>query len=289
MKFSHQMTYDAPPTEVRAMLADPAFREKVCAAMKATRHDVSVEESGSGMTVLVDQTQPANGIPSFAKKFVGDEIQIVQREEWGGATDGVGDLLVVAHRQPPVLQHPQERVPEARLVQASLQPGPLVVGEPAEALHERRVLGAGEELQLAELHRLEPAGRGERLPEREEVLRGHRLQHVDLLDEGPLDDVHPVQEVLGPPHPGPRAAEHRVAGRRGLVQQLLEPQLVDLVDGDEQELVVRLRHRLEVLGGQQPLELEVAAVGQPGSVLAEGDVLAAPPSRHVVAAVGLLV
>ena len=34
------------------------------------------------MTVLVDQTQPANGIPSFAKKFVGDEIQIVQREEW---------------------------------------------------------------------------------------------------------------------------------------------------------------------------------------------------------------
>ena len=86
MKYSHQMTYDASPAEVRAMLADPAFREKVCVAMHATRHDVTVEESGSGMTVLVDQTQPANGIPSFAKKFVGDEIQIVQREQWKGGS-----------------------------------------------------------------------------------------------------------------------------------------------------------------------------------------------------------
>ena len=43
MKYSHQMTYDAPPAEVRAMLADPAFREKVCAAMHATRHDVTVD------------------------------------------------------------------------------------------------------------------------------------------------------------------------------------------------------------------------------------------------------
>ena len=101
MKYSHQMTYDASPAEVRAMLADPAFREKVCAAMKATRHDVSVEESGSGMTVLVDQTQPANGIPSFAKKFVGDEIQIVQREEWGGATSS--SLLVEIPGKPGAL------------------------------------------------------------------------------------------------------------------------------------------------------------------------------------------
>ena len=101
MKFSHQMTYDAPPTEVRAMLADPAFREKVCAAMQATRHDVTVEESGSGMTVLVDQTQPADGIPAFAKKFVGDEIQIVQREEWRGATSST--LLVEIPGKPGAL------------------------------------------------------------------------------------------------------------------------------------------------------------------------------------------
>lgn len=82
MKFSHQITYDAPPADVHTMLADPAFREKVCAAMRSVEHDVSIEPDGSGMRVVVDQTQPAHGIPSFAKKFVGDQIQIIQREQW---------------------------------------------------------------------------------------------------------------------------------------------------------------------------------------------------------------
>ncbi len=92
MKFSHQLTYDAAPSEVHKMLADPAFREKVCAAMHAVRHDVSIEQSGSGMQVLVDQTQPAKGIPSFAKKIVGDQIQIVQREAW--ADDASASLVL---------------------------------------------------------------------------------------------------------------------------------------------------------------------------------------------------
>ena len=92
MKFSHQLTYDASPADVQAMLADPAFREKVCAAMNAVRHDVDITGSGAGMTVVVDQTQPADGIPSFAKKIVGDEIHIVQRETW---KDDAGATLVV--------------------------------------------------------------------------------------------------------------------------------------------------------------------------------------------------
>ena len=73
VKFSHEMSYDASPEEVAAMLADRDFREQVCKAMDSTRHDVSVEGAGTGMKVVVDQTQPARGIPSFAKKFVGDE------------------------------------------------------------------------------------------------------------------------------------------------------------------------------------------------------------------------
>jgi hypothetical protein len=85
MRFSHDLTYDASPDDVLAMLADSAFREKVCTAMHAVRRDVSVDGAGAGMDVVVDQTQPAKGIPSFAKKFVGEEIRVVQREEWTGA------------------------------------------------------------------------------------------------------------------------------------------------------------------------------------------------------------
>jgi hypothetical protein len=89
MKFSHQLSYDASPEDVYAMLQEPKFRERVCAAMRSVNYDVSIESHSEGMSVTVDQTQPAKGIPSFAKKFVGDEIRIIQAESWddpSGAT-----------------------------------------------------------------------------------------------------------------------------------------------------------------------------------------------------------
>ncbi len=67
------------------MLADPAFRDAVCAAMRVLRHEVSVDGAGPGMRVVVDQTQPARGIPPFAQKLVGEEIRIVQTERWSDA------------------------------------------------------------------------------------------------------------------------------------------------------------------------------------------------------------
>jgi hypothetical protein len=84
MKFSHQLTYDASPDAVHAMLADRLFREKVCEAMRAVRHEVRIAAEAPGLEVVVDQTQPADGIPPFAQKFVGHEIRIVQRESWSG-------------------------------------------------------------------------------------------------------------------------------------------------------------------------------------------------------------
>jgi hypothetical protein len=64
------------------------------------------------------------------------------------------------------------------------------------------------------------------------------------------------------------AREQRVAGRLELEQQLLEPELVDLMDGDEQQLVVGFSAAL--LGRQQSLEPEVGAVVEPATFLAEG-------------------
>jgi hypothetical protein len=86
MRFTHELRYAAPPSDVRRMVGDPAFREAVCKELHALRHEVSVDDRGADMTVVVDQTQPARGIPAFASKFVGDEIRLVQREEWTGPT-----------------------------------------------------------------------------------------------------------------------------------------------------------------------------------------------------------
>jgi hypothetical protein len=94
MKFAHDLTYDAPPAAVLEMLADPAFREKVCEAVQGRDRDVSITGAGAGMTVRVDQTQPARGIPSFATKFVGDQIQIIQHESWRTPTSATLELEI---------------------------------------------------------------------------------------------------------------------------------------------------------------------------------------------------
>jgi hypothetical protein len=78
----HDLVYEAPAPEVLAMLHDPAFREEVCDATGVLRHQVSVTETDAGTEVVIEQVQTAQGIPSFAKRFVGDEIEIVQKETW---------------------------------------------------------------------------------------------------------------------------------------------------------------------------------------------------------------
>ena len=87
-RLTHELTYDAPMAEVAEMLADPSFREEVCEFQGVRRAMVSIDSDDNGMEVTIDQVQAAQGIPSFAKKFVGDEINIVQQESWESPTDG---------------------------------------------------------------------------------------------------------------------------------------------------------------------------------------------------------
>ena len=76
------------------MLADPAFREEVCRAQNVRSVDAAVDVSGDRMTVRVEQTQPADGIPGFARKFVGEEIRIVTVEEWSDHTAAALDVQI---------------------------------------------------------------------------------------------------------------------------------------------------------------------------------------------------
>ena len=86
-KIRQDMRYDgATPEQVHAMLADPAFREAVCEYTGFPKREVTITPAGEGMRVVIDQHRPANEIPSFARKFVGEEINIVQDETWTSTT-----------------------------------------------------------------------------------------------------------------------------------------------------------------------------------------------------------
>ena len=82
MKVSHTATYDASLADVYAMLTDPEFRRYAADATGVVSADVTVEESGSGHVVTIDQVQPTEGVPSFARKFAGETTRAVQVETW---------------------------------------------------------------------------------------------------------------------------------------------------------------------------------------------------------------
>ena len=95
----HDLRYDgASIDEVNAMLADPKFREEVCASQHYHRWKVDITGQGEGMQVRIDQHRPTEGVPSFAHKFVGEEIHIVQEEDWHSSTSA--DLAVTIPGKP---------------------------------------------------------------------------------------------------------------------------------------------------------------------------------------------
>ncbi|MET3963030.1 hypothetical protein ABIE44_002964 [Marmoricola sp. OAE513] len=83
----HELRYDGATSEaVYAMLSDPAFRDAVCEFQRFPRREVTITPTAVGMDVTVDQHRPATEVPSFARKFVGEEINIVQSESWTSPT-----------------------------------------------------------------------------------------------------------------------------------------------------------------------------------------------------------
>lgn len=98
MDFRHELTYDSPPADVFAMLADPAFREAVSEAQGVVSHDVEITRQGAGFSLVNDQVQRTDGLPSFAKKFAGETTRAVQREDW--ADQSGGSLAIEAPGKP---------------------------------------------------------------------------------------------------------------------------------------------------------------------------------------------
>src|SRR5262249_28457042 len=101
-----------------------------------------------------------------------------------------------------------------------------------------RVVEAEEGLDLAQLRRLEAARGDEPVAELQVVARGERLHHAEvrdrLLEDG--DDALERSRGRGELHVRHRVLPEDVARGRELAQHELEPELVHLMDDDEEAL-----------------------------------------------------
>lgn len=84
MRLRHELAYDAPPADVRTMLADPLFWDKVAEATGALSSTATVSADGAGTRIVVDQQQAVTGVPSFARKFVGESTRAITTQVWHG-------------------------------------------------------------------------------------------------------------------------------------------------------------------------------------------------------------
>ncbi|MEX0427559.1 DUF2505 domain-containing protein [Nocardioides sp. DS6] len=94
-QLSIDLTYDAPVADVAKMIADPAFRERVCDAQHALSRSVTVD----GRRVAIVYTQKVEGVPSFATKLVGESIEVHQDETWSDDFTS-GDITVALPGKP---------------------------------------------------------------------------------------------------------------------------------------------------------------------------------------------
>jgi uncharacterized protein YndB with AHSA1/START domain len=88
MKFRKELSYEADPDDVFAMLSDPAFREKVAHAQEVVSVDVRLTPSSGGFSLVNDQVQNTKDLPSIAKTIAGDSTRAVVTEEWSSPTRG---------------------------------------------------------------------------------------------------------------------------------------------------------------------------------------------------------
>lgn len=78
---------DAKPDEVFAMLADPEFQRRKCAATGATSYDVDIHPSGDHTVITCRRTLPTDGLPDFVKPFAAGGLELIETVDWAPAGD----------------------------------------------------------------------------------------------------------------------------------------------------------------------------------------------------------
>ena len=84
MRLRQELAYDAPPADVLAMMGDPLFWEKVGQANDVISWTPTVGTDGGATRVVIDEQQRTAGVPSFAKKIVGDSTRVIITQVWRG-------------------------------------------------------------------------------------------------------------------------------------------------------------------------------------------------------------
>ena len=82
MDVSLTASYDAPAEEVFAIITDATFQQQVLEQISASSHDVVVLDSGSDLVLRVRWESPTVEVPTVARRFIGQRLEVAQTKIW---------------------------------------------------------------------------------------------------------------------------------------------------------------------------------------------------------------
>jgi hypothetical protein len=86
MRIAQTSEYAATPEEVFAVVRDQTFQEAKLAATQPLSYSATITPTGERVLVSTVRELPADGIPDFAKSFVGRTMTVLERQDWGPAS-----------------------------------------------------------------------------------------------------------------------------------------------------------------------------------------------------------
>ncbi|USQ78703.1 DUF2505 domain-containing protein [Ornithinimicrobium faecis] len=101
MRIHETVEHDATPQQVFDMICSPEYQELKCARSGALEHEVAIEVEDDARTIVTRRRLPTEGFPDFARKFVGDAVDVVETQVWGLTSDEDGGHTASLHVEIP--------------------------------------------------------------------------------------------------------------------------------------------------------------------------------------------
>ena len=86
MRITESVEHDASPEQVFEMLCTRGYQELKCERSGALDHEVTIEVEQDATTVVTRRQLSTEGFPDFARRLVGETVDVVETQRWGSAS-----------------------------------------------------------------------------------------------------------------------------------------------------------------------------------------------------------
>lgn len=101
MRIHETVEHAASPQQVFEMICSPDYQELKCSRSGALEHEVAIEVEDDARTIVTRRRLPTDGFPDFARKFVGDAVDVVETQVWSLTPDDDGGHSASLHLEIP--------------------------------------------------------------------------------------------------------------------------------------------------------------------------------------------